>query len=63
MKKHYILNMKSYILVTLYIISFIAIIGEQTQAIDFKTFLVIKIIGIIYFVLFTYINFIRKQNI
>lgn len=63
MKKHYILNLKSYLLITLYIISFIAIIGEQTQAIDFKTFLVIKIIGIIYFVLFTYTNFIRKQNI
>ena len=63
MKKHYILNLKSYLLITLYIISFIAIIGEQTQAIDFKTFLVIKIIGIIYFALFTYTNFIKKQNI
>ena len=63
MKKHYILNIKSYLLITLYIISFIAIIGEQTQAIDFKTFLVIKITGIIYFALFTYTNFLKKQNI
>ena len=60
MKKHYILNFKSYILVTLYIISLICIIGGET---DFKSFLIIKIIGFIYFALFTYANFIKKQNI
>lgn len=63
MKKHYILNLKSYILVTLYIISFVITIGEKTQATDLKTFIIIKIIGFIYFILFTYANFIRKQNI
>ena len=57
MKKYYILNIKSYILVTLYIVSFIIIVGEKTQNI------IIKIIGFIYFLLFTYVNFIRKQNI
>lgn len=63
MKKYYILNIKSYILVTLYIVSFIIIVGEKTQNISFKTFIIIKIIGFIYFLLFTYVNFIRKQNI
>lgn len=63
MKTHYILNIKSYILITLYIISFIITIGEKTQTISLKTFIIIKIIGFIYFILFTYANFIRKQNI
>ena len=42
MKKYYILNIKSYILVTLYIVSFIIIVGEKTQNISFKTFIIIK---------------------
>lgn len=63
MKKYYILNIKSYILITLYIISLIFIIGEKTQFISLKTFIIIKIIGFIYFALFTYANFIKKQNI
>lgn len=63
MKKYYILNAKSYMLVTLYIISFILVVGEQTSKIDFKTFIIVKIIGFIYFILFTYANFIKKQNI
>lgn len=63
MKKYYILNIKSYILITLYIMSLILIIGEKTQFISLKTFIIIKIIGFIYFALFTYANFIKKQNI
>lgn len=63
MKKYYIFNIKSYILITLYIISLILIIGEKTQFISLKTFIIIKIIGFIYFALFTYANFIKKQNI
>ncbi len=61
MKKHYRLNCKNYILVTLYIISIILLI---TECEDFKTLIITKIIGLIYFVLFTYSNFIRNiQNI
>ena len=60
MKKHYVLNIKSYILITLYIVSIFLVIGENPSL---KTFLITKIIGFTYFASFTYANFIRKQNI
>lgn len=60
MKKHYILNFKNYILITLYIISILLLIGENKEL---QILIITKIIGFIYFVLFTYANFIKKQNI
>lgn len=58
MKKHYILNIKSYILVTLYIMSIFALFGEQQ---DIKTLIITKIIGLSYFTLFTYANIIKHR--
>lgn len=58
MKKHYKMNCKNYILVTLYIISILALIGEQT---DIKTLIITKIIGSLYFIIFTFKNIIKHR--
>ena len=60
MKKHYILNFKNYILVTLYIISIILLISDIE---NFTIFIIAKIIGLIYFIIFTYRNIISPQHI
>ncbi len=57
MKKHYILNFKNYILVTLYIISIILLISDIE---NFTIFIIAKIIGLIYFIIFTYRNIINR---
>lgn len=57
MKKYYKLNPKNYILVTLYIISIFLTIGECE---DIKTLIITKIIGLIYFAIFTYRNIIYR---
>lgn len=57
MKKYYKLNPKNYILVTLYIISIFLMIGECE---DIKTLIITKIIGLIYFAIFTYRNIINR---
>lgn len=57
MKKYYKLNFKNYILVTLYIISIIALLVECA---DFKTLLITKIIGLTYFIIFTFKNIIHR---
>lgn len=57
MKKHYILNFKNYILVTLYIISIFILISDIE---NFVTFIITKIIGLIYFIIFTYRNIISR---
>ncbi len=57
MKKYYKLNPKNYILVTLYIISIFLMIGECE---DIKTLIITKIIGLIYFAIFTYRNIIYR---
>lgn len=59
MKKYYKLNFKNYMLITLYIISIFLLIGEHE---DLKILIITKIIGLTYFALFSYVNFIRKQN-
>ena len=57
MKKYYKLNFKNYILVTLYIISIILLIGECE---DLKTLIITKIIGLAYFIIFTFKNIIHR---
>ena len=57
MKKYYKLNFKNYILVTLYIIAIITLLSEYA---DFKTLLITKIIGLTYFVIFTFKNIIHR---
>ena len=57
MKKYYKLNFKNYILVTLYIISIILLIGECE---DLKTLIITKIIGLTYFIIFTFKNIIHR---
>ena len=57
MKNYYILNFKNYILVTLYIISIFVLITECT---DFKTLIITKIIGLTYFIMFTFRNIIHR---
>ena len=57
MKKYYKLNPKNYILVTLYIISIFLMIGECE---DIKTLKKKKMIGLIYFAIFTYRNIIYR---
>ena len=57
MKKYYKLNLKNYILVTLYIISIITLLVECA---DFKTLLITKIIGLTYFIIFTFKNIIHR---
>ena len=57
MKKHYILNFKNYILVTLYIISIILLISDIE---NFTIFIIAKIISLIYFIIFTYRNIINR---
>lgn len=57
MKKYYKLNFKNYILVTLYIIAIITLLSECA---DFKTLLITKIIGLTYFVIFTFKNIIHR---
>lgn len=57
MKKYYKLNFKNYILVTLYIIAIIALLVECT---DFKILLITKIIGLTYFIIFTFKNIIHR---
>lgn len=58
MKKHYKMNLKNYILVTLYIISIFMLL---TECIDLKTLIITKIIGLLYFTLFTYTNIIKHR--
>lgn len=57
MKKYYKLNFKNYILVTLYIISILLLIGENE---GLKTLLITKIIGLTYFIIFTFKNIIYR---
>lgn len=57
MKKYYKLNLKNYILVTLYIISILLLIGENE---DLKTLIITKIIGLTYFIIFTHKNIIHR---
>ena len=57
MKKYYKLNPKNYILVTLYIISIFLMIGECE---DIKTLIITKIIGLTYFIIFTFKNIIHR---
>lgn len=51
MKKYYKLNLKNYILVTLYIIAIISLLVECT---NLKTLVITKIVGLIYFIIFTF---------
>ena len=53
MKKYYKLNFKNYILMTLYIISIIILLAECP---DLKTLVITKIIGLTYFIIFTFKN-------
>ena len=57
MKKYYKLNFKNYILVTLYIISILLLIGEHE---DLKTLIITKIIGLTYFIIFTFKNIMHR---
>lgn len=57
MKKYYKLNLKNYILITLYIIAIILLIGECE---NLKTLLITKIIGLTYFIIFTFKNIIYR---
>jgi hypothetical protein len=57
MKRHYILNFKNYMLVTLYIISIFLLIGDIKNLL---TFFIIKIISLTYFISFTYRNIINS---
>lgn len=58
MKKHYKMNCKNYILVTLYIISIFILLTECT---DIKTLIITKIIGSLYFIIFTLKNIIKHR--
>lgn len=57
MKKYYKLNFKNYILVTLYIISILLLIGENE---DLKILIITKIIGLTYFIIFTFKNIMHR---
>lgn len=57
MKKYYKLNFKNYILITLYIIAIITLLVECA---DFKTLIITKIIGLTYFIIFTFKNIIYR---
>lgn len=57
MKKYYKLNFKNYILVTLYIISILILLSDCK---DLVTFIITKIIGLTYFIIFTCINIINR---
>ena len=57
MKKYYKLNLKNYILVTLYIIAIISLLVECT---NLKTLVITKIVGLIYFIIFTFKNIIHR---
>ena len=57
MKKYYKLNLKNYILITLYIIAIFTLLVEYT---DFKTLVITKIIGLTYFIIFTFKNIIHR---
>lgn len=57
MKKYYKLNLKNYILMTLYIISIIILLAECS---DLKTLVITKIIGLTYFIIFTFKNIIHR---
>lgn len=58
MKKHYKINCKNYILVTLYIISIFILIAESS---NLKTLIITKIIGSLYFIIFTFKNIIKHR--
>lgn len=58
MKKHYKMNCKNYILVTLYIISIFILIAECS---NLKTLIITKIIGSLYFIIFTLKNIIKHR--
>lgn len=58
MKKHYKMNLKNYILVTLYIISIFMLISESN---NLKNLIIIKIIGSLYFIIFTFKNIIKHR--
>ena len=58
MKKHYKMNLKNYILVTLYIISIFMFISESN---NLKNLIIIKIIGSLYFIIFTFKNIIKHR--
>ena len=57
MKKYYKLNLKNYILVTLYVIAIITLLVECP---DLKTLVITKIIGLTYFIIFTFKNIIHR---
>lgn len=57
MKKYYKLNLKNYILITLYIIAIISLLVECT---NLKTLVITKIVGLIYFIIFTFKNIIHR---
>lgn len=57
MKKYYKLNLKNYILVTLYIITIIILLTDCT---NFTTLVITKIIGLTYFLIFTFKNIIHR---
>lgn len=57
MKKYYKLNFKNYVLITLYIIAILLLIGESE---DLKTLIITKIIGLTYFIIFTFKNIIHR---
>ena len=57
MEKYYKLNFKNYILVTLYIIAIITLLADCT---DFTTLVIAKIIGLTYFLIFTFKNIIHR---
>ena len=57
MKKYYKLNLKNYILITLYIIAILLLIGEFEEL---KTLIITKIIGLTYFIIFTFKNIIYR---
>lgn len=58
MKKHYKMNCKNYILVTLYIISIFMLIAECS---NLKILIITKIIGSLYFIIFTLKNIIKHR--
>ena len=58
MKKHYKMNCKNYILVTLYIISIFMLLTECN---DLKTLIITKIVGSLYFIIFTLKNIIKHR--
>lgn len=58
MKKHYKMNLKNYILVTLYIISIFMLISESN---NLKTLIITKILGSLYFIIFTSKNIIKHR--